>query len=174
MIVTENVTLDGIMSPIGDWFDPTVQDEELVAVTNSHGAAADALVLGRTTYEEFASYWPGRTGDPVSEYLDGVDKIVVSKFLEDPDWVNTTVIRDPTEIADLKAKPGKDIVVTGSTTLVHWLLKANLVDQVRMFVYPIVQGHGQRLFPDDLAADATLVEARSFTSGVALLTHRLR
>ena len=92
LIVTENVTLDGIVSPIGDWFDPTKSDEELLATTNAHGAAADALVLGRTTYEEFAGYWPGREGDPISEYLDGVAKFVVSTSLEQADWVNTTIV----------------------------------------------------------------------------------
>ncbi|NMN95401.1 dihydrofolate reductase [Nocardiaceae bacterium YC2-7] len=177
LIVTENVTLDGFISPIGDWFAPSGDDEELLATTTAHGEAADALVLGRTTYDEFASYWPHQVDDEtgITEYLDQVDKYVVSTTLDRADWVNTTIVDGPVvaELGALKERSGKDIVITGSVTLVHSLLPTGLVDVVRLFVFPVVQGHGRRLFPDDVALDAELMETKSFESGVVLLSYRL-
>lgn len=100
---------------------------------------------------------------------------VVSATLDRADWVNSTILRGPIpdEVCALKNQPGKDIVVTGSVTLVHSLLSAGVVDFVRLFVYPVVQGHGRRLFPDGLAADAQLLETKSFESGVVLMSYRL-
>ena len=177
LIVTENVTLDGFVSPIGDWFSPSGDDDELSATSTAHGEAADALVLGRITYDEFASYWPHQANDEtgITEYLNGVDKYVVSTTLDRADWVNTTIISSSVvaELASLKDRPGKDIVITGSVALVHSLLPTGIVDQVRLFVYPVVQGHGRRLFPDDLPLGVELVETKSFESGVVLSTYRL-
>lgn len=177
LIVTENVTLDGFVSPLGDWFSPSGEDDELLATTTAHGEAADALVLGRVTYGEFASYWPHQVNDEtgITAYLNGVDKYVVSTTLERVDWVNSRIIGGSVvpALGSLKDRPGKDIVITGSVTLVHSLLETGIVDVLRLFVFPVVQGHGRRLFPDDLPLGVELVETKSFKSGVVLLTYRL-
>lgn len=174
LVVTENITVDGVIAPMDGWFDPTAQDDELTAVIAEQRVAADALVLGRVTYEEFAAFWPDQidtdtTG--ISAYLNEVAKYVVSGSLETADWTNTTILREPDEIAALKRDAGKDIVVTGSAALAQWLVGSGLVDEYRLFVYPVVQGHGRRLFGDG-RLDLRLADARRFASGVVLLTYR--
>lgn len=179
LIVTENITVDGVISPIGDWFDPGDQDEELAAVTRAHGEQSDALVLGRVTYEEFAGYWPGQidvdtTG--VSAYLNQVAKYVVSSTLERAEWVNTTILRGPVEqeLLALKNQDGADITVTGSATLAPAILAAGLADVIRLFVFPLVQGHGARLFQNGAAAGLEPALVRRFGNGVVLLEYAIR
>jgi dihydrofolate reductase len=95
LVVTENVSLDGVMAPMDGWFDPSRSDDELLAASRTHREAADALVLGRVTFQEFAGFWPyqhdDRTG--VSAYLDQVAKYVVSGSLDRAEWQNSTVLR---------------------------------------------------------------------------------
>ena len=171
LVVTENITVDGIISPLGDWFDPAGDDEELAAVNARNSAEADALVLGRVTYEEFAGYWPQQTG-PITDYLDRVRKYVVSSSLDKAEWQNTTILRGPLadEIGALKATDGKDIVVTGSATLVRSLIPTGLVDLYRLFVYPVVQGRGIRLF-DEVSLSLERTETKAFRSGVVLFEY---
>lgn len=175
LIVTENMSVDGVVAPMDGWFDPTAQDEELLAVNHEHDSAADALVLGRTTYEEFAGFWPKQVDDQtgITEYLNQVDKYVVSRTLEHVEWTNSTILHGPAkaQVAALKEAPGRDIVITGSVSLVHSLIPTGLVDLIRLFVYPAVQGHGRRLFPDGIAQDLKLVDTRAFQSGVVLLSY---
>ena len=105
----------------------------------------------------------------MTKYLNQVSKYVVSSTMSDPQWQNSTVLSgDPVpHIRALKEQPGMDIVLTGSITLCHTLIKAELVDEYRLFVYPVVQGRGRRLFPDGFElSKLTLVEARSFSSGI--------
>ncbi|WP_250033256.1 dihydrofolate reductase family protein [Paractinoplanes maris] len=172
LIVTENSTLDGIISPMAGWFDPMTDDAELAAVNDRHGADSDALVLGRVTYEEFAGFWPHQEGK-ISAYLDQVAKYVVSTGLEQADWPNTTILRDLDAVAALKKQPGRDITVTGSTTLVRSLIPTGLVDVFRLFVHPVVQGHGIRLF-DEVALPLSHTKATAFPSGVVLLEYTPR
>ena len=126
------------------------------------------------------SYWPKQVSSDetgVAEYLDRVPKYVVSSTLEDPAREPTTVLRGPLEdeVAALKSAPGADIVTTGSITLVHALVVKGLVDEYRLFVYPVVVGRGARLFEDATGVPALdLVEARPFRSGVVLLRYRPR
>jgi dihydrofolate reductase len=174
LVITENITVDGVIAPMDGWFDPTKPDDELTGVLTEQREAADALVLGRVTYEEFAAFWPDQidhdtTG--VSAYLNQVAKYVVSTSLQRADWANSTILRNPDEIATLKEAPGRDIVVTGSTELVRWLVPSGLVDEYRLFVYPVVQGYGKRLF-EDRRLDLHLAGSRRFASGVVLLTYR--
>jgi dihydrofolate reductase len=177
LVITENVTLDGVMDLAGGWFDPLNQDidqSDMIAATTEHRAAADALLLGRNTFEAFRGFWPQQTDDPtgVSDYLNAVQKYVVSSTLDDPDWANSTVLRGSVidEVGALKRMPGKDIVATGSTSLVHELIAAGLVDEYRLFVFPVLVGSGARLFESaDVALE--LLEARPFTSGVVLLRY---
>lgn len=167
LVVTENVTLDGVIAPMGDWFDPSAADEGLLAANLEHREAADALVLGRVTYQEFADFWPAQADDQTgtSNYLNRVAKYVVSTSLDRADWTNSTIWRGPVEgeLAALKEAPGKDIVVTGSARLVRSLLPTGLVDVFRLFVCPVVQGHGHRLFAEGVAIDLQLTDtARSY------------
>ncbi|MBM2622120.1 dihydrofolate reductase family protein [Actinoplanes sp. LDG1-06] len=171
LVVTENITVDGIIAPIGDWFDPMTTDDELEAVNAQNSADSDALVLGRVTYEEFAGFWPHQQG-PITDYLNRVSKYVVSGSLDKVDWQNTTILNGDLaeDIAALKALDGKDITVTGSTRLVHSLIPTGLVDLFRLFVYPLAQGRGTRLF-DDAGLRLAPVRTQQFASGVVLLEY---
>jgi dihydrofolate reductase len=177
LVITENITLDGAIEMLDDWFDPQLQDDDLLTESHRQDAQADALLLGRQTFEDFRSYWPKQTDDAtgVTDYLNKVAKYVVSSTMTDPQWQNSTVLSgDPVEQATaLKAQPGKDIVLTGSITLAHALTAAGVVDEYRLFVYPTVQGRGRRLFPDATAIPRlTLAEpAKSFRCGVTLLRY---
>lgn len=179
LVITQNVTLDGAIEMLDDWFDPNLQDDELIAETHRQDAEADALLVGRQTFEDFRSYWPHQDQDTtgITDYLNNVAKYVVSSTMTDPQWANSTVLSgDPvTEIADLKSRPGKDIVVTGSIRLTHTVIAAGLVDEFRLSVYPVVQGRGRRLFPDGTAVPAlTLLEApTSYRSGITLSKYRV-
>ncbi len=113
------------------------------------------------------SYWPGQTVDPtgVTAYLNDVRKYVVSSVINDPQWQNTTVLSgDPVQqVRALKMQQGQDIVITGSISLCHTLIDAGLVEEYRLFVYPVVQGRGRRLFPDGFElTKLRLLESRTF------------
>lgn len=177
LAVTQNVTVDGSVEMLTGWFDPGAQGQadmsDLLAESHRQDGEADALLLGRRTFEDFRGYWPARTDDTtgITDYLNRVDKYVVSTTLTDPGWENSTVLSaDPVaEVAALKEREGRDIVVTGSITLVHTLIEAGLVDEYRLFVYPSVQGRGRRLFPDGYEIPRLrLLDSRPFTSGITL------
>ncbi|MFP5022251.1 dihydrofolate reductase family protein [Pseudonocardia phyllosphaerae] len=176
LAITQNITLDGAVEMLGDWFDPTAegQDEQL-AELHRQDAASDATLLGRQTFTDFRGFWPKQTDDTtgITDYLNQVQKYVVSSTLTDPDWQNSTVLSgDPVaEVRALKEQDGADIVVTGSITLCHTLIEAGLVDEYRLFRYPVVQGRGRRLFPDGWSADLRLVETASFANGVSYTRH---
>jgi dihydrofolate reductase len=176
LIVTENITLDGVIDTLGGWVSIGGGDD-LVAATRAHMAAADAVLLGRVTYQEFAGFWPNQTDDTtgVSDYLNRTPKYVVSSSLTTADWQNTTILHGPLrdEITKLQQQPGKDIVATGSISLVRSLAQDNLVDVYRLFVYSVVLGRGRRLFPDGLDQRLQLVDSRTFRSGVVLLSYRV-
>ncbi len=177
LVVTENITLDGVIDMAEGWFDPlnkNVDQSDITAANTEHREAADALLVGRNTFEAFREFWPRQTDDPtgVSEYLNAVHKYVVSSTLNDPGWQNTTVLRGALidEVQSLKEAPGRDIVATGSIQLVHALIAANVVDEYRLFVFPVIVGHGARLF-DSATAKLELLEVRAFVSGAALLRY---
>lgn len=176
LAITQNITLDGAVEMLGDWFDPAATGDDVLAELHRQDAASDATLLGRRTFTDFRGYWPAQTDDTtgITDYLNQVDKYVVSATLTDPGWENSTILPgDPVaEVTALKQQPGKDIVVTGSITLCHTLIAAGLVDEFRLFQYPAVQGRGRRLFPDGWSTGRLrLVEARSFTSGIVYTRH---
>lgn len=174
LIVTENMSFDGIVSPMDGWFDPADQDEEVVAAINEHDSQVDAVVLGRKTFQDFESFWPHQVDDPTgfTDYLNNVRKYVVSSTLERTEWQNSTILRSPAELAALKEAPGGDIDITGSISLVHSLWPTGLIDLVRAWVFPAIQGYGRRLLPDGMAQRLKLVESRAFGCGVVLLEYR--
>jgi dihydrofolate reductase len=161
LVITQNITLDGSVEMLDDWFDPQLQDEDLLEESHRQDSQADALLVGRQTFVDFRGYWPMQTEDPTG--------------VTDPEWPNSTVLTgDPTErITELKSRPGKDIVLTGSISLAHALIAGGVVDEYRLFVYPTVQGRGRRLFPDGTSIPKlTLVESpKSFSSGITLLRY---
>lgn len=179
LVITENITLDGVIEATGGWFGPESGESEssdIVAELQGMMRNEDGLLLGRKTFEEFRGYWPKQTDDTtgISDHLNRVPKYVVSSTLDDPDWENTTVLsKDPiAEVRALREKPGRDLGVTGSITLCHALIDAGLVDEYRLFVYPVVNGRGRRLFMDGVSNNLSLAEAKPFRSGVVLLTYR--
>jgi dihydrofolate reductase len=173
LVITQNMTLDGSIEMLGDWFNPQGQADQsdLIEEVHRHDEQSDAFLTGRQTFEDLRGYWPQQTEDPtgVSRYLNEVTKYVVSSTITDPQWHHTTVLAgDPVpQVQSLKDQQGKDIVVTGSITLCHTLIEAGLVEEYRLFVYPVVQGRGRRLFPDGFELPRlTLLEATSFTGGI--------
>src|ERR671921_743078 len=163
LIVTENITLDGVIDASEGWFaiadDAEVDQSDQQEAVAEQSAAADAVLFGRVTFEEMRGYWPEQTDDTtgVSDYLNRVAKYVVSSTMRDPRWEHTTVLPGDglkEAVRALKAEPGRDIVTTGSITLVHTLIAAGLVDEYRLFVYPVVLGRGRRLFPEATSVPA--------------------
>lgn len=180
IVVTENATLDGVIEQVGDWFAPAAgdaADADIVATLRDHMQMQTALLLGRKTFEAFRGYWPAQTGDTtgIRAHLNRVRKYVFSRTLEEPGWENTTVLSGELagEVRALKAPPGGEVGVTGSITLVHGLIEAGLVDEYRLFVYPVVVGRGRWLFEDATnVPKLEFVDAKSYRSGVVLLTYR--
>ncbi len=176
LAATELVSMDGVAESPDEWaFSYT--DDEMAAEDAAGMAASDALLLGRVTYEEFASFWPSRpAGDPMVDYINSVRKHVVSTTLEEPlGWDNSTVIGgDFVEgISALKNQPGEDITVTGSLTLVRSLMREGLLDELRCVVCPVIRGSGRRLFEDEAdRRTLELVDSKTFDTGVVTLTYR--
>jgi dihydrofolate reductase len=175
LAITQNVTVDGSIEMLGDWFDPQgqadIDNSDLLDELHRQDSEADAFPTGRRTFEDLRGYWPQQSDDStgITDYLNRVRKYVVSSTMSDPQWQNSTVLSGDTveEVRGLKERPGQDIVVTGSITLCHALIQAGLVDQFRLFVYPVVQGRGRRLFPDGFECPGLrLLEAKAFRSGI--------
>ncbi len=158
----------------GGWVAPSF-DEEGGRFVTSVFERADALLLGRRTWEIFEAYWPQHDeGDPVSHGINVLPKYVPSTTLTEPGW-NTHVIEGDVEAAvrALKAKPGRELQVHGSGDLLRWLLERDLVDELNLELFPVVVGAGLRLFPEQgQTHELTLVESRSTPSGVMLQTYR--
>lgn len=176
LAITQNITLDGAIEMLDDWFDPMDQTDDLLAVIAEHTEREGALLLGRQTFEDFRGFWPEQTDDAtgISAQLNAVPKYVVSSTMTDPDWQHSTVLGEDwlERVRALKDEPGDDIIVTGSITLCHALLEAGVVDELRLFVYPVVQGRGRRLFPEGYTADdLRLLKVRGFSNGVSLLQY---
>jgi dihydrofolate reductase len=169
LVVSQNITVDGSIEMLGDWFDPQGQADQtgLIEEVQRQDSQSDAFLTGRQTFEDLRDYWPQQIDDPtgITQYLNDVRKYVVSSTITDPQWQNTTVLSgDPVkQVGTLKDQHGLDIVITGSISLCHTLIKAGLVDEYRLFVYPVVQGRGRRLFPDGFELPRLrLLETRAF------------
>lgn len=172
LAVTQNITVDGSIEMLDDWFDPGAQaDPELLAEIHRQDRESDALLTGRKTFESLRGFWPNQQDDTtgITEYLNAVPKYVISSTLGDPQWQNTTVLSGDAveEVRQLKQQPGTDIVVTGSIGLCHALAAAGLVDEYRLFTYPVVQGRGRRLTADGVAVPRLkLLRSVAFDAGV--------
>src|SRR5919112_4133341 len=132
LVVTQNITLDGSIEMLGDWFDPEAQSDQpdLLEELHRQDASADGFLVGRQTFTDLRSYWPSRSEDRtgVTDYLNRVQKYVVSSTLQEAGWEPTTILSgDPvTEVTALKQSDGEDIVCTGSIRLTHTLVGAGL------------------------------------------------
>ena len=182
-----NLTLDGVMqSParpdedpregfkLGGWGAPyQAMSEAGEAMANVGG-----LLLGRWTYEQFHSVWPKRKDSPFSAWMDNIQKYVASRTLKEPLlWKNSTLLKGDAAdaAAELKKKPGKDIVVMGSGRLIQSLMKRNLIDDYVLLIHPLVLGTGRRLFAEGGApATLRLVSSKTSSKGVLVATYQPR
>ena len=167
------ISLDGVIEAPNDWTGPWF-NPELGQAVGSFIAAQDAMLLGRVSYDEFAAYWPQQTGD-MADTMNGTAKYVVSGTLTSAEWQNSTLIPAAgaiAEIAELKQRAGKNIGMTGSATLVSSLLREGLLDELHLFVFPVVLGSGKRLFAAPGAKlPLKLINSATFDTGVVQLTY---
>jgi len=177
IVVTEFVTLDGVMEePRWTFQFERGPDGGKFKYDELFGSAA--LLLGRVTYQGFAQAWPSMGTDEFGQRMNSIPKYVVSATLADDQatWGPTTVIRDDVvaEITRLRAAPGGDLLVEGSSQLVQTLIQHCLVDEYRLMVFPIILGAGKRLFPGQMsvAATLTLTDSKTDRDGVLLLTYQ--
>jgi dihydrofolate reductase len=184
IVVSENVSLDGVVQdPTGDegfrhggWFSQIGdKDREAWArVELDEVLGAEAQLLGRRSYEFFAARWPSRSGE-LADRLNSMPKYVVSSTLVDPDWNNSTVLQGDVvnEVSKLKQELDGEIVVYASRQLVRTLMEHDLVDQLRLMVYPVVLGAGERLFGDTSDKKSMrLLDTRTVGDGLAYLTYQ--
>jgi dihydrofolate reductase len=183
IVVSQFVTLDGVVEDPGGsegfdrggWAFQFDRGDEGDKFKLDEVMASEALLLGRVTYDGFAEAWPSRTGE-FADKFNTMPKYVVSTTLSEPEWSNSTVIRDdvPGQVAKLQEQPGGDVLVNGSVQLVRTLAEHGLVEEYRLMVFPVVLGAGKRLFADPGATTALeLLEAKPVgPDGVVVLTYR--
>jgi dihydrofolate reductase len=184
IIVSDNLTIDGVFEdPAGDegferggWVGAIKDRPELLGLALDDAQRADAFLMGRRTYEWFASRWPSRSG-PLADRLNSMPKYVVSSTLQEPAWNNTVVLRGALldEVAYLKRHLDRDIVLSGSSRIVQTVLEHDLVDELRLKVFPVVLGAGRPLFGDASAMRRMrLLEARCIDGDTAYLIYQRR
>ena len=178
LVVSEWMSLDGVFDadamPV--WWTPFESPERGQLIKQGIDAAG-ALLLGRVTYEMLAAYWPHTKTDPLdlADRLNALPKHVVSTKLARADWNNTTIVKDNVveRVGELKRQPGGDLLVFGSANLVATLARADLIDEYRFLVHPIVVGRGKRAFaPEAPTSKLGLAETRKLPHDVMLLTYR--
>ena len=179
LVVTEFITLDGVIGEPQNWSFPywgddiaAFKNDELFG--NDTQPASDTMLLGRVTYEGFAAAWPGRKGaDPFSTRFNEAEKVVVSNTLTEATWENSHILKGDLAagVNELKSREGGDIYVHGSKSLVKSLMEAGLVDRFHLIDYPIVLGEGVKLFEEGTSAKLKLVEAKPFASGAVAMIY---
>ena len=165
------ISLDGVIESPETWHFDYFNDE-MGAVVGAMMSQAEATLLGRQTYDEFAAYWPGADpADPITAQLNGARKYVVSTTLTDPTWQNTSVINGDVQAELAVLKQTTKLSTTGSATLVRWLLDEGLLDELHLLVHPVVVGSGKKLFTDGAKVPLKLLSATTFTTGVVHLVY---
>jgi dihydrofolate reductase len=181
IVVSDNVSLDGVIQdPAGDegfrvggWVGQIKDREELNRLTRDEALGTEALLLGRRSYEWFAARWRSRSGE-LADRINSLPKYVVSSTLEHPDWNNSTVLKGDVlnEVSKLKQELNGEIVVWASFQLVHKLMEHDLVDELRLKIYPVVLGAGERLFSETSdKKPMRLVGTQTVDGDVAFLTY---
>jgi dihydrofolate reductase len=179
LINSTYISLDGVIEGPHLW--PSrgrPSDERADQIQSDLILSCDALLMGRHTYDGFAPVWPTRSGDPVSDQFNAMAKYVVSTTLTNPEWNNTQVIDGdvPAEITRLKQAPGKDIVQYGYGAVSRLLLEHGLLDELRLWVHPLIVGAGS---PSDLlfgatpAVGFTLTDATTLSDGIVILSYEI-
>lgn len=188
IVIFESVSLDGVMqAPGGAQEDPRggfqhggwavpYADSVLGEVAAEGMASTGALLFGRFTYEAFYGFWPHQSDNPFTEVLNSSQKYVASTTLREPlPWENSTLLKGDVvqAVAELRAQPGRDIVILGSGVLVRSLLSHHLIDEYQLLIHPLVLGSGSRLFDGDGSLEKLrLVDSRTTTTGVVIATYR--
>ena len=182
IVVSENVTLDGVIEdPAGDegfrhggWVGLISNNPQLGKLALDEALSQKAFLLGRRTYEWLAARWPSRSGE-LADRLNSLPKYVVSSTLEDPAWNNSTVLKGDVlaEVPALKQEIDGDIVVPGSFQLVRTLMEHDLVDELRLKIFPVVLGAGERLFGETSdKKPMRLLSTQAIGDGIAYLTYQ--
>jgi dihydrofolate reductase len=165
------VTLDGVMSNPQRW-GPAYWDDEHASYAHDLLFNADALLLGRKTYEAFAEAWPARSGDEYTDRINSMPKYVGSRTLEDASWNSTVLSGDVVEeVARLKDQPGQDLLKFGTGEFSKTLLANNLVDEYHFWMFPVVAGSGDHLFEGLDITHLKLVGTTTFKSGIVVLRY---
>jgi len=183
IVMSENVSLDGVIQdPAGDegfvrggWVGLIKDSPQLNQLALDEALGAEALLLGRRSYEWFAARWPSRSGE-LADTLNSLPKYVVSSTLNDPEWNNTTVLKGDAvaEISKLKQELKGEIVVPASFQVLRSLLEHDLVDELRLKIFPVVLGAGERLFgATSDKKPMRLVNTQTLAAGIAFLTYEL-
>jgi dihydrofolate reductase len=182
IVISENVSLDGVIQDpagvegfrLGGWVGRIGSQgrEEAAKAALDEALGAEAMLWGRRTYEFFAARWPSRSG-PLADRLNSMPKYVVSSTLEASDWNNTTVLKGDVlnEVSKLKAKIDGEIVVAASFKLWHTLMEHDLVDELRLMIYPVVLGAGERLFGETSDKKTMRLVSTRAVDDLALLTY---
>ena len=166
------ISLDGVVEAPEKWTGPYFNDQVGQAV-GALMASNDAMLLGRVTYEGFAEAFGGQSGG-MADQMNNTPKYVVSRTLTSADWENSTLINGDVaaRIDELKQQPGRNIGMSGSSTLVSWLLRYTLLDRLDLLVFPVMLGSGKRLFSEpDGPVPLTLTGSETFSTGVVHLTY---
>ncbi|GAB3551296.1 dihydrofolate reductase [Actinopolyspora lacussalsi] len=180
IVAWAGLSLDGYTSgpdgPAGDsWPHEQAVHPQTAEYFEGIWRGADTILLGRTNYEGFHSVWPGITRDEKTDprtrelgrWLDTTEKVVVSRTLTEARWENSRIVRDlASEVEELRDQPGRDILVANSASVIAELLRLDLIDDLRLFVIPVLVGGGLRLFPDGVNAHFTTAGVTALTNGV--------
>ena len=168
------ISLDGVVEAPDQWHFPYF-DEEMGAAVGAGFATADAMLMGRVLYEEWAAYWPEHADEPFGDVMNSMKKYVVSNKLRSAAWQNSEIVSGDVarKLTDIKAQDGGDITMSGSPTTVRWLLREGLLDELNLLVHPILVGDGRaRLFPpDEPTIPLELLSAQTFETGVLNLSY---
>ena len=173
MAATLFMSLDGVVESPEKWSFPYWNDE-IGRFKHEETFSSDALLLGRVTYEGFAAAWPSRK-DPegFADRFNSMPKHVATRTLKKLEWNNSRLVMGDlsAEVSKLKQQPGKDIVIHGSPGLIRSLMPHELIDEYRLLVYPLVLGHGKRLFNETSPTNLKLVESETYDTGVVKLVY---
>lgn len=170
------ITLDGVIQDPQDWPSLGSSDDRGETIQTDLLLSCELQIMGRRTYEGFAAVWPPRSGDPYSDHINAMRKLVFSSQVSEPSWNNTAVVgEDPVEtVRTIKAQDGGDIVQYGFGHLAHQLMAAGLMDELRLWVHPFLIGSGGAdalLYSDTRATRLQLAEATALNNGIVILTY---
>ena len=170
------ITLDGVIQDPQDWPSLGSSDDRGLAIQTELLRSCELQIMGRRTYEGFAAVWPTRSGDPYSNHINAMRKLVFSSHVHEPTWKNTEVVsEDPVEaVRELKAQDGGDIVQYGFGHLAHRLMQAGLVDELRLWIHPFILGRGGTgalLYRDGATTSLRLADTTGLASGMVILSY---